>query len=153
MGTVEDKKSLIRAALGDEPLDWIIKNVQVLNVYTGSIEPGSIGIKAGCIVTNDASELEASQTFDGAGRYALPGFIDSHVHIDSTLLTPANLAKLIVPAGTTTLLADPMEISNVAGLQGLETLIGIAEGVPYHLFIEVPSRVPTAPGLETTGGN
>ena len=152
MNTVEEQKSLIRAALGREPLDLLIKNVQVVNLYTGEIEPGAIGVKAGRIVTSEASALEAEQTFDGAGRYAVPGFIDSHVHIDSTLLTPANLAELIVPTGTTTLLADPMEISNVAGLKGLETLVQMAEGVPYHIFLEVSSRVPTAPGLETTGG-
>jgi adenine deaminase len=152
MYTLGEQKSLIRAALGYEPLDLLINHVQVVNVYAGVIEPGAVGIKAGRIVTTDASGLEADRTIDGAGRFAVPGFIDSHVHIDSTLLTPANLAELIVPAGTTTLLADPMEVSNVAGLKGLETLVQMAEGVPYHLFLEVPSRVPTAPGLETTGG-
>jgi adenine deaminase len=152
MNTIDEQKSLIRAALGREPLDLLIKNVQVVNVYTGEIEPGAIGVKSGRIVTTDATGLDAEQTFDGTGRYAVPGFIDSHVHIDSTLLTPANLAELIVPTGTTTLLADPMEISNVAGLEGLKTLVQLAEGVPYHIFLEVSSRVPTAPGLETTGG-
>jgi adenine deaminase len=152
MHTLAEQKSLINAALGHEPLDLRIDHVQVVNVYTGVIEPGSIGIKAGCIATTDAAGLQTERTVDGAGRFAVPGFIDSHVHIDSTLLTPANLATLIVPTGTTTLLADPMEISNVAGLRGLETLVQMAEGVPYHLFLEVSSRVPTAPGLETTGG-
>lgn len=152
MDTVQEQMSLVRAALGREPLDLLIRNVQVVNVYTGAIEPGAIGIRHGRIVSANAERLEAGKTIDGGGRFAVPGFIDSHVHIDSTLLTPANLAALIVPAGTTTLLADPMEISNVAGLRGLETLVKIAEGVPYHLFLEVSSRVPTAPGLETTGG-
>ncbi len=152
MNTIDEQKSLILAAMGREPLDLLIKNVQVVNLYTEEIGAGAIGIKAGRIVTTNAVDLEAAQTFDGAGRYAIPGFIDSHVHIDSTLLTPANLAELIVPTGTTTLLADPMEISNVAGLKGLETLVQLADGVPYHVFLEVSSRVPTAPGLETTGG-
>ncbi len=152
MDAVGEQKLLIRAALGREPLDLRIDHVQVVNVYTGEIDPGSIGIKAGRIVTTDASSLVADHTIDGAERFAVPGFIDSHIHIDSTLLTPANLAALTVPAGTTTLLADPMEISNVGGLKGLATLVQMAEGVPYHLFLEVSSRVPTAPGLETTGG-
>ncbi len=152
MDPIHEQKSLIRAALGRERLDLLIENVRVVNVYTGAIEPGALGIKAGRIVSAYAAGLEAEQTLDGAGRYAVPGFIDSHVHIDSTLLTPAGLAELIVPTGTTTLLADPMEISNVAGLKGLETLVKLAEGVPYHVFLEVSSRVPTAPGLETTGG-
>ncbi|HEX9012842.1 MAG TPA: adenine deaminase [Anaerolineaceae bacterium] len=152
MESLDERKSLIRAALGQEPLDLRIDHVRVVNVYTGEIEPGALGIKFGRIVTADAAGLEAGEVFEGGGRYAVPGFIDSHVHIDSTLLTPAGLAELIVPCGTTTLLADPMEISNVAGLRGLETLVRLAEGVPYHLFLEVSSRVPTAPGLETTGG-
>ena len=100
MNTVDEQKSLIRAALGRERLDLLINNVQVVNVYTGEIEPGAIGVKSGRIVTTDAKGLAAEQIFDGAGRYAVPGFIDSHVHIDSTLLTPANLAELIVPNGT-----------------------------------------------------
>jgi adenine deaminase len=78
--------------------------------------------------------------------------IDTHVHVDSTLLTPSVLAELIVPHGTTAVFADPMEIANVAGIDGLEELVKAANDLPYQFFVEVPSRVPSAPGLETTGG-
>ena len=152
MLSVLERKSLIAAAMGQEPLDLRIDNVQVVNVYTGTIEVGSLGIKAGRIVTADATALDANERFDGKGRYAMPGFIDTHVHIDSTLVTPENLSELIVPRGTTAMLADPMEVANVAGLEGFKAFVSSMGKLPYHLLIEVSSRVPTAPGLETTGG-
>lgn len=152
MLTIPERKALIQAAQGQEPLDVRIDHVQVVNVYTGSIEPGALGLKAGRIVTTQAGSLPADVVIDGQGQYALPGFIDTHVHIDSTLVIPENLAELIVPHGTTAMLADPMEVANVAGLAGVKALLNSRSQLPYHLLIEVSSRVPTAPGLETTGG-
>jgi adenine deaminase len=130
----------------------LIENVQVVNVYTGRVEPGAIGIQGGRIVTPYANGYQARQVIDSGGRYAMPGFFDTHVHIDSTLVTPENISYLIVPHGTTTMLVDPMEIANVAGLKGFKALQNSRERLPYHIFWEVSSRVPTAPGLETTGG-
>ena len=150
--TLDERKKLIQAGLGSSPLDLVIDNVQVVNVYTGRIETGAIGILDGRVVTPYAQGYDAEKLIDGGGRYALPGFFDSHVHIDSTLVIPENLSHLIVPHGTTVMLADPMEIANVAGLQGLKALLKNRDHLPYHIFLEVPSRVPTAPGLETTGG-
>jgi adenine deaminase len=89
---------------------------------------------------------------DCTGLFAVPGLIDGHVHIESTLLTPQNLAKIVLPRGTTSLLIDPMEIANVAGIEGVRTFLRGTERLPLKLFIQIPSRVPTAPGLETTGG-
>ena len=149
---VESRKRLVQAALGQQPLDLLIGNVQVVNVYTGRIAPGAIGILEGKIVSARADGLAARETVDGGGRYALPGLIDTHIHLDSTLLVPESLAEVIVPHGTTCLLADPMESANVAGLAGLKALLHSRERLPYHVLIEVSSRVPTAPGLETTGG-
>lgn len=147
-----ERKELIQSALGEIPLDLIIENVQVVNVYTGTIDPGALGIKGGRIVTPYATEYAALETVDGGGRLAIPGFFDTHVHIDSTLVIPENLSHLIVPHGTTVMLADPMEIANVAGLPGFKALLKSMDQLPYHIFLEVSSRVPTAPGLETTGG-
>ncbi len=149
---LEVRKKLIQAGLGTTPLDLLIENVQVVNVYTGKIEPGAIGILHGRIVTPYAQDYRADQMLDGGGRFAIPGFFDTHVHIDSTLVTPENLSHLIVPRGTTTMLVDPMEIANVAGLKGFKALQRSRADLPYHIFWEVSSRVPTAPGLETTGG-
>ena len=89
---------------------------------------------------------------DGAGAYAVPGLIDSHIHIETTLLTPEALGEVIIPWGTTTLCVDAMEIANVAGIDGLLAMIKDSEKLPFRLLLEIPSRVPTAPGLETTGG-
>lgn len=150
--TLIERKTLIQTALGEYPLDLLIENVQVVNVYTGRVEPGAIGIQGGRIVTPYAKGYRAKKVIDGGGRYAMPGFFDTHVHIDSTLVTPENLSYLIVPRGTTTMLVDPMEIANVAGLEGFKALQNSRERLPYHIFWEVSSRVPTAPGLETTGG-
>ncbi|RPH59287.1 MAG: adenine deaminase, partial [Chloroflexi bacterium] len=150
--TLVERKTLIQTALGEYPLDLLIENVQVVNVYTGKVEPGAIGIQGGRIVTSYAKGYRAKNIIDGGDRYAVPGFFDTHVHIDSTLVTPENLSYLIVPHGTTTMLVDPMEIANVAGLDGFKVFQSSREHLPYHIFWEVSSRVPTAPGLETTGG-
>jgi adenine deaminase len=152
MINLEERKNLIKAALGEVPLDLRIDHVQVVNVYSGSIEPGSIGIKDGRIVTPYAKDYQADRVLDGGGSFAIPGFIDTHVHLDSTLVVPENLSRLLLPRGTTVMLADPMEIANVAGLAGFKALLGSIDKLDYHIFLEVSSRVPTAPGLETTGG-
>ena len=76
-----ERKELIQSGLGDIPLDLIIKNVQMVNVYTGTIDPGAIGIKAGRVVTPYATNYEALEVVDGGGRYAIPGFFDTHVHL------------------------------------------------------------------------
>jgi len=152
MISLSERKGLIRAALGEVPLDLRIDHVQVVNVYTGSIEPGVIGIKDGRIVTPYAVDYKAREVYDAEGRYALPGFIDSHVHLDSTLVVPENLGQLLLPRGTTVMLSDPMEIANVAGLPGFKALLNSIDKLDYHVLLEVSSRVPTAPGLETTGG-
>jgi len=152
MISLSERKDLIRAALGQAPLDLRIDQVQVVNVFSGAIESGSIGIKDGRIVTPYADDYEAEQVIDGQGRFAMPGFIDTHVHLDSTLVVPEYLSQLLLPRGTTVMLSDPMEIANVAGLPGFKALFHSIDKLDYHIFLEVSSRVPTAPGLETTGG-
>ena len=154
MERLSELKSEIAAAYDREPLDLLVKDVQLVNVYSGGIEETNIGIKNGRVVT--ISPLFPKHTplpvIDGEHNYAIPGLIDAHVHIETTLLTPPALGEVIVPHGTTTMLIDPMEISNVAGLDGLLAFINGVDRLPYRIFIEVSSRVPTAPGLETTGG-
>jgi adenine deaminase len=150
---LEKVVGVIEAASGIREFDLVIRDVQVVNDFTGEIIPGSLGIYQGLIASPYASEhAKARQVFEGKGRYALPGFIDTHVHVDSTLLTPTALAGLITPHGTTAVFADPMEIANVAGMEGVKAFVQSSPDLPYHFYIEVPSRVPTAPGLETTGG-
>src|SRR4030042_6791114 len=103
---------LIEAACGTRELDLIIHDTQVVNVFTGEINTGSIGIYNGMIVSpNFPDQAKAKKIFEGKHLFALPGLIDTHVHIDSTLLTPSALAGLITPCGTTAVFPDPMEIA------------------------------------------
>jgi len=140
-------------ARGKTEPDLILENVRILNVYTEEIEWGSLVISKGKIVAiNPEREWTGGEKFDGQGLYALPGLIDAHLHIEPTLLTPEALSSLTVPQGTTVLFADFMEIANVAGRKGIEALLAGCSDLPCRIYMQVPSRVPTAPGLETTGG-
>ena len=142
----------IESASGKIDADMHMTNLQILDVYTETLYPGAMVIKNGKIVAvNPSWTVQAEQVFDGRGMYAVPGFMDAHVHIETTLLTPEALASVIVPWGTTTMFVDAMEIANVAGIKGLKVLLRNTANLPFRTFMEVPSRVPTAPGLETTG--
>lgn len=153
MSDLTDLQNQIRAALGDRPLDLLVRNVRLVDVYRETIVATDIGIAGDRIVSVLPGEARAARTtLDAGGQYALPGFIDAHIHIESALLTPDRLAEVVVPTGTTTLLVDPMEVANVAGYDGLDEFFRGAEALPYRMFVEISSRVPTAPGLETTGG-
>ena len=145
-------KEQLEAAKGMRPFDTLIKNVKIVNVFTEEIIPGSIGIYGQRIVALNPEHTDAKNIIDGQGCYAVPGFIDSHIHIETTLLTPEALGDVIIPWGTTSLCVDAMEIANVAGIEGLQAMIRDMDRLPFRLFLEIPSRVPTAPGLETTGG-
>jgi len=149
---LENLTRILAAAQGRVPFDLVVHNVRLLNVHTGEVLSTDVGIKDGHVAVVRPGLKEGMKRFNGRGLYLLPGFIDAHVHIESTLLTPAALAEAIVPHGTTALLCDPMEIANVAGLAGVLEFLTLARGLPYRIFLQVPSRVPTAPGLETTGG-
>src|SRR6185503_12459935 len=110
----------IRAALGQHPLDLLIRNVRLVDVYREIIVETDLGVCGDRIVSVlPGTRREAKTVVEAEGRYALPGFIDAHIHIESALLTPDRLAEVVVPTGTTTLLVDPMEVANVAGAQGL----------------------------------
>jgi adenine deaminase len=150
---LEQLRGTLEAAAGLREADLRLENIQLVNVYSGEIYPASVTIYDGIITgINAPSEYPVKEVIDGEGQYAVPGFIDTHVHIETTLLTPEALGALIVPWGTTSLFVDAMEIANVAGIEGLKALIKDSEQLPFRLFLEIPSRVPTAPGLETTGG-
>lgn len=152
MRTFEEIKNTIEAGLGKYACDLKIENIKLVNVFSGEVYKTDIYIKNKRIVTIDPSaDLDAKEIIDGKGRYALPGLIDAHMHFESTMLSPEALASVVVPQGTTTLCADLMEIANVAGEKGLRAMLQSMSRLPYRMLIEVSSRVPTAPGLETTG--
>ena len=150
---LEDLHGELEAASGKRVCDTILYNVRIVDVYSERITDGSVAIYNGHIVAiNPGEHIEARNRLDGHGWFAVPGFIDSHVHVETTLLTPEALGDLIVPWGTTSMFVDAMEIANVAGLEGLNALMNSSENLPFRMYLEIPSRVPTMPGFETTGG-
>ena len=153
MRTFEEIKQTIECGLGKRPCTLRIENVRLVNTFSGEIYETSIHILGKRIVSIDPdTRLETEAVIDGGGQFAVPGLIDSHMHFETTMLSPHALAEVIVPKGTTTICADLMEIANVAGEDGIRAMLQGASELPYRLLIEVSSRVPTAPGLETTGG-
>ena len=150
---LEDLRSELEAASGKRICDTILYNVKIVDVYSERITDGSVAIYNGHIVAINPSEhIKARNMLDGHGQYAVPGFIDSHVHVETTLLTPEALGNLLAPWGTTSMFVDAMEIANVAGLEGLNSLVNSSSHLPFRMYLEIPSRVPTMPGFETTGG-
>ncbi len=147
---VTDILRLIRVAQGEAPPDLAIRNVRVVNVFTGEIEDAADlavadGRIAGIGRFDDAGAVE-----DGEGLLALPGFIDGHIHLESTLLTPDQFARAAVPRGTAGVVCDPHEIANVAGIEGLRYMVEASRSLPLDILITASSCVP-ATGLETSG--
>ena len=152
MRTYESIKSNLEVGLGKKPCDLVLKNVKLINVFSSEIYDTNIHISEGRIISIDPDvKLETTEEIDCNGMYAHPGLIDSHMHFESTMLSPEALANVIIPNGVTTICADLMEIANVSGEKGITEMLNSSKTLPYRMFIEVSSRVPTAPGLETTG--
>ena len=132
----------IRVALGREPGDLVLTGGLVVNVFTERVEPANVIVADGWIAGVGPYDWPARQVIPVSGRAILPGLIDSHVHLESTLLTPAELARLIVPHGTTALVSDSHEIGNVLGIPGIELLLKASVGLPLDLFFMASSCVP-----------
>lgn len=143
----------VQAAMGEHPFDLLICGVRIVNVFNDSITDGSIGILDGRIVYAGPMEFpcEARETVDGGGRYVLPGFVDAHMHLESSMLTPAHFAETVMACGTTTVAADPHETANVMGRAGVETLLAATKALPLRVLMMAPSTVPSAPGFEGSG--
>ena len=151
-----DKKRLLQAALGEIPCDLVITNIQLVNVITGEIYPADVFIHDGFIAhveyKNPGSQLDtAKEVLDGKGRYLIPGLIDAHDHIETSMMTPRNFAKGVIPHGTTTVVTDPHEIANVCGVEGVRYMHQAGDDLPMRQLIDIPSCVPSVPGLENAG--
>jgi adenine deaminase len=144
MTSVAALQRRIRVALGQEPGDRLLTGGQVVNVFTGRVQPANVVIADGWIAGVGPYDWTARETIDLRGRAVLPGLIDSHMHLESTLLTPAELARLIVPHGTTATISDSHEVGNVLGVPGIELLIAASEDLPFDLFFTASSCVPAA---------
>ncbi|WP_105956977.1 adenine deaminase [Apilactobacillus quenuiae] len=126
-----------------QTIDLLIKNGKVLNVFTKKFEKKNLWINDGKIVsTENESEFKATKIIGASNQYLVPGFIDSHVHIESSLITPSELGKVIVPMGVTSVVTDPHEIANVAGIDGIKYMINDAKQSPLDVFVMLPSSVP-----------
>lgn len=152
----KNRKALIEAALGKRPCDLVIKNAQIINVFTGEIIKGNVGIYDGFIAhiqyyPFEDKTLEGLKYYDAKNAYLIPGFIDAHAHVESTMMTPKNLAKAVITCGTTTMVTDPHEIANVCGMEGVNYMVECSQNIPMRQFILIPSCVPAVPGLENSG--
>ena len=149
-----NKMNLMKASLGTIDSDLVITNVQLVNVITGEIYPAHVYIYDGFIShveTKDFEHIKAKEIYDGKGKYLIPGFIDAHVHIESSMMTPSNFASAIIPFGTTTIVTDPHEIANVCGKEGVYYMHDIGNDLPMRQLIDIPSCVPAVLGLENSG--
>ncbi len=149
-------KALIATALGKEKADLVVKNASIVNVYTGEIlDKIDVAVKGERIayVGPDASHTIGSNTkvIKGEGKVLVPGFLDAHIHIESSMLTPLHFSEAVLPHGTTGVFVDPHEIANVLGKRGVEYFISEAKIAPIRIFVGVPSCVPATPE-DTTGG-
>ncbi len=138
----------ISAAAGREKAELVLKNAAYLDVFCGVIRKGDIAVVGGKIV--GIGSYEGEKELDVSHLTVLPGYIDGHVHIESSQLSPEEFASLIVPRGTTTIIADPHEITNVCGKAGCEYIAKASENVPLDVKIQLPSCVPATP-FETSG--
>jgi adenine deaminase len=141
-------KSRIDVAAGRRKADLVLKNAKIVSVYTEEILEGDVAIVSGQIA--GIGQYEGLEEIDLGGRYLAPGLIDGHVHIESSMVTPAQFAKTILPRGTTTIIADPHEIANVCGLGGIRYVLQDSKALPLDVFVMLPSCVP-ATSFENAG--
>lgn len=155
---LEYRKGLIDVAMGRAPADLVIQNGQWVNVQSGEIIPGiDIAIKGERIafVGEDASHTIGDETevLDTAGQFLVPGLLDAHMHVESGMITVTEFVRAVATRGTTGMFIDPHEIANVFGLDGVKLMVDEARDQPIHVWVQVPSCVPSAPGLETPGSS
>jgi len=141
-------RELISTARGQVPADLVLKNASLVNVFSEEIYRTDIAIYRHTIV--GLGQYEGLRSIDLHGRYAMPGFIDGHVHVESTMLPIPEYAKAVVPQGTTTVIIDPHEIANVMGIEGVKLMLASSKNTPLGVFVVLPSCVPASP-FETPG--
>ncbi len=141
-------ESIIAAARGETKADLLLRNAQVINVLSGDIHKTDVAIHDGLVV--GFGEYEAAEVIDLRGQYLSPGFMDAHVHVESSMVKVPEFARAVVPRGVTTVITDPHEIANVLGLEGVRYMLDASENIPLRVFVMMPSCVP-ATDMETAG--
>ena len=138
----------IDIANGKENAELVLKNAKTINVFSNEIIDGDIAIDGGKII--GVGSYSGEKEIDLDGKYVTPGFIDGHVHMESSMVSPTQFARAIVPRGTTTIVTDPHEIANVRGLDGIRYMIQASEALPLDVYFMIPSCVPATP-FENSG--
>ncbi len=138
-----------RAARGEGGVDLLLRHARIVDVHAGVVREGSVAVSDGVIV-GCGEGYEAAHTVDLEGAYLCPGFIDGHVHLESSMVMPPEYARAVVPRGTTAVVTDFHEIANVLGTEGVRALMRAGEGLPLDIWVMAPSCVP-ATDLETAG--
>src|SRR3990172_6149291 len=151
-------RTLVDVAMGRTPADLVIRDGRWVCVQSGEIIPATqVAVKDGRIayVGPDAAHTigEATRVIEAAGRYLAPGLLDGYMHVESGMLTVTEFVRAVIPHGTTGMFIDPHEIANVFGLKGVQLMVAEAAVQPIHVWVQMPSCVPSAPGLETPGAN
>ncbi|MBR6525587.1 MAG: adenine deaminase [Clostridia bacterium] len=140
---LKKKQHMVRVAMGEEKADVVLKNAAYVNVFSNEICHGDIAVAEGLVV--GMGEYDGLTEYDMTGKIVAPGFIDAHIHLESSLVTPGEFARAVLPHGTTTVICDPHEIANVCGVKGIEYMLEATQGLPVDMHFMLPSCVPAAP--------
>lgn len=134
---------MVRVAMGLEKADLVLKNATYVNVFSDELCRGDIAVAEGLVV--GMGDYSGEREVDVSGRIVAPGFIDAHIHLESSLVAPASFARAVIPHGTTTVVADPHEIANVCGVGGVDYMMSASAGLPLDVHFMLPSCVPAMP--------
>ena len=140
---VRKKQRMVRVAMGEEKADLVLKNADYVNVFSDEICHGDIAVAEGLVV--GMGEYSGLTEVDVSGKIVAPGFIDAHIHLESSLVSPASFARAVIPHGTTTVITDPHEIANVCGVGGIDYMMAASDGLPVDVHFMLPSCVPAMP--------
>ena len=137
---VRKKQRMVRVAMGQEKADLVLKNATYVNVFSDELCRGDIAVVGGLVV--GMGDYSGTEEVDVAGKVVTPGFIDAHIHLESSLVSPASFARAVIPHGTTTVITDPHEIANVCGVGGIDYMLAATDGLPLDVHFMLPSCVP-----------
>ncbi len=153
----KNRSRLVAAAMQKIPCDLTVENSTFVNVITGEIYPASVDILDGVVVRvreeGVKTQMPSRETYDAGGRYLVPGFFDTHLHIESTMMIPENFGRAVVRCGSTTVVTDPHEIANVCGIPGVKFMLENAKKAPMRIYALSPSCVPSVEGAEGNGAS